>query len=182
MQLVSHKCPQCLGDVVPVGGGYGKCAYCGAVYQIGETTGDVPAGLGSEEPRARFDPKAFFEDWITGGDASKCVETYFGSSLPGKREDAARRYFNVPAGEPMYLANDTTIFGSGKKGFACCKTGIYLNDEDNSKRHIPWDKFKDCRLSVEGNAGGKLLIDRNGFITQDKVILRDMLEDIQKQL
>lgn len=185
MELVSMKCPQCYGKVVPVdGGAYGKCLYCDSVYDLGKEAGAVPEEFEEEEQGGgfeEFDPAALIDEWSHSSAAHDCNETYFGSSLPGKREDNARRYFNIDGNEDVYLANDTTIFGSGKKGLACCTTGIYLNDEYNNARYISWEDFAHCDVRAE-HGPDRLCIDSDEFITQDWHILYELLSDIQKHL
>ncbi len=57
----------------------------------------------------------------------------------------ARKNLGIPASENVYLIHDDTIFGTCKKGFAICESGMYSRRKQN--RHIPWAEFKTMQIS-----------------------------------
>ena len=53
-----------------------------------------------------------------------------------------RQYLKVPAGEPVFLAHDDTLIGSGKNGFVIARSGIYVKELWGTPYHISWHNFK----------------------------------------
>ena len=69
----------------------------------------------------------------------------FGNPLS---ERNSKKYYNaivnfvIDTKEQVFFIYDTTVFGSCKRGFAICSSGIYGCDNDSEKFYISWNEFK----------------------------------------
>lgn len=57
-----------------------------------------------------------------------------------KNQELLRQYLGIPAGEQLYLACDSTLFGSGRYGYAFAVSGIYSRRYGNPE-FISWEDF-----------------------------------------
>lgn len=190
MELISMKCPQCMGTVEPFGdGSRGKCEYCGSVFAL---SGAQDASQRAEEADADADLEVedvdieqFFDDFASTLDENEDYEFFIGTDFEsGKgpsKLDGARKYFGVEDDEDIYLVLDTTMFGSCKVGFACAESGIYMKDEDGDQCFLSWEDLPESELEVEGN---RLTIQGSPFITMptEADMLFELLCDLQNQL
>ena len=96
----------------------------------------------------------------------------------GKHAKAARKHFNIPDSDNIYLVYDSTLFGSCKKGFALTSSGLYINDDAEVILH--WDAFKNAKI-VSDNC---LYINDLHFATNGRTgnELCTLLEEIQEQM
>ena len=69
-----------------------------------------------------------------------------GNPLQSKKEKNARKNFDIPLSEKMYLVCDTTVFGGCRKGLAICSSGFYFYE--GKKGYIAWKNFKNIPVSV----------------------------------
>lgn len=111
---------------------------------------------------------------LSGSDLS-CSGTPMTS---GKHAKSARKHFNIPAGDNIYMVYDSTLFGSCKKGFALTNNGMYINDDQEV--HLTWDEFKKARI-VSDNS---LYINDICFTTATETgnNLCAFLEELQAQM
>ncbi len=174
MEIVSMTCPNCMGPIKPIGGGYGKCEYCGAKFKLaGEEAANAEAfDEEEEEEEDDFDAAAEIEDYIGSRDCpplKDMTDVWYGSRLkqdPGK-VDAAYKYLGVPSDGDIILIVDNTLFHNGKKGLAITDYGIYLRDEDDDMESYTWEEFWDADVDP---LDGHLSIDNFYFITDDSTM------------
>lgn len=192
MELVTMKCPQCMGDVIPFGdGSSGRCDCCDSVFALSGATRQAAAATvaANDEPEEStstdFDPETFFDDFANELDADDDYDFLIGIDLETdkgrKKIKAATKYFNIDNDEEIYLILDSTIFGSCKTGFACCESGIYMMDEDGDECYLAWEDFADADLEKQGT---KLLISNSPFITtpQSATVLFSTFRRLQKEI
>lgn len=186
MELVSMKCPQCLGNVVPFGdGSKGRCECCDGVFLLGDAHAAAVDDVEEGETGEEFDLEEFFDDFATELDADESYEFFVGTDLEttkGRSKIAgSRKYFGVEDDEEVFLVLDTTLFGSCKVGLACCTSGIYMKDEDGDQCFLNWEDFSECELERDG---GKLYVDGSPFITQsaEAELLFDLFDELQDAL
>lgn len=94
-----------------------------------------------------------------------------------KKYTNARANYKIPKSEDIFLIYDSTVFGTCKKGFAICTTGLYYNDKEVG--YIEWKDFKNMTLSygITGLKIGKTI----SFITdKDAKNLIKILKYIQE--
>ena len=104
-------------------------------------------------------------------------------SVFSKKYGKAQFYFEIPEEDSVFLILDATAFGSCKKGFAICTSGIYCCTGKGGE-YISWLDFKDCPL---GTKGGRIVIGNKEFSTggnEDKFlkILITIQEIFQKAI
>lgn len=189
MELISMKCPQCMGDVVPFGdGSHGRCECCDSVFALGAAA-SAAANVDSfdddeeEEEVGELDLAEFFNDFASTLDADATFEFFVGTDLDSPKGQSkiagARKYFDVEDYEDVYLVLDTTIMGSCKVGLAAAEEGLYMKDEDGDKCFLNWEDFSTCELSFEGTT---LTIQGSPFFTSDAETLYDMFDELQEAL
>lgn len=192
MKLVSMKCPQCLGTVVPFGdGAMGRCECCDSVFSLKDADEEAASEEIDEEEEEEddeeeeFDFEEFFDDFASELNEDDEYEFFVGTDLEtakGKTKiEGAKKYFGVEDDEDIYLVLDTTVFGSCKVGLACCTSGIYMKDEDGDQCFLNWEDFASCELEVDG---GRLTICNSPFITQatEAELLYDLFDELQDAL
>lgn len=69
-----------------------------------------------------------------------------GNPIHSKKEKNARRYFEIPQDEKIYLIFDSTILGGCQKGIAVCSTGVYFSE--NGLGYLDWKTFKQVPVSA----------------------------------
>lgn len=188
MELVSMKCPQCMGNVLPFGdGSKGRCECCDGVFALGgsKTQQDDVEDFEDEEDGEDLDLEEFFDSFSEELDDDSSYEFFVGPSLASSKGRSkvkgARKNFDVDDDEEIYLVLDTTIFGNCKVGLACCDSGMYMKDEDGDLGYIAWEDFIDVELDLDG---GTLTIDGYPFISTptDADLLFDLFDDLQEAL
>lgn len=70
-----------------------------------------------------------------------------------KKYSIARRNFNIPDEDDIFLIYDSTVFGSCEKGFAICTSGIYYCQ--NVRGYLDWAQFSKQNITC-GFTGLKL--------------------------
>ena len=91
----------------------------------------------------------------------------------------ARKNFEIPLSEEVYLICDSTLWQTCKKGFALCSGGVYLRgDADNRSHHFSWERFK--TMAIYGN--NALVIAEVSLILPDMLVpqLLGLLKEVQK--
>ena len=135
MEILSLKCPQCAGDLKIVGPNHAMCKHCGSSFLLGnegESVKDATAsGFYGEFPEygQGFVPAKFFSDFAAKHQGEQFKDIFVGETLTPDHIEESIRYFKVPQTEPVYLVVDTSIFNTGRVGFACCETGIYYRED-----------------------------------------------------
>lgn len=97
----------------------------------------------------------------------------------GELLEKARKQFEIPASENVYLIYDNTILGSCKTGFAICESGIYSRLKQ--QRYMPWAEFKTTRITSDiflGLGGDEFNVGND----KKKAILFDVLVRIQESI
>jgi hypothetical protein len=192
MEAVSMKCPNCMGDVIPFGNGvYGRCNSCDSVFKLKDGPAkdeDLDEEDFEEEDEEEedddeegFDFEEFFQDFYDEHvDEDDLSDAYFADRLEDNPEKIAQavKYFEIEDeddADEVYCVVDTTIFGSGKVGFAVTVSGIYMKDEDGDTAFIDWDAYDDdCDIERDG---GKVTIGGHPFVMSSdeaKIVARMM--------
>lgn len=186
MQLIDNKCPNCMGVVVRIPGtSMGECESCGSRFTLEGAPGATGAAdvEEEEEERGEVSLDEFFNDFYRqvrrDDDREFSVGPELESGQGEKRARNARRYFDIDGNPDMYLVLDTTIFGSGKVGFAICEDGWYCKDEEGDVGYLNWEDFDDCRIEVDGS---ELTVAGYKFTStdDDADTLFEMLCDLQE--
>lgn len=90
--------------------------------------------------------------------------------------DKARKWFEIPDYEDIYLIYDPTTFGACNKGFAICSTGIYLKEQkDSVPQKMLWNKYKYTKVKYSSILG--LTIEDISF--PGEKVLKNILLEIQ---
>ena len=181
MELISNRCTQCMGEVVPMDDGiHAKCPYCGSVYllpQEGRAAASQDEQYDDEDyTDGTFDLEEIIAR-VMGAPEVYATSTLWGDNV-SEKEDAARKFFGIPRDDDVYLILDTTIFGSCKVGLAITTTGLCMKDEDGAARVIDWDEFvSDVTFSYDD---GTLEIDGSKFFSTDGDYIFDILELVRQ--
>ena len=125
-----------------------------------------------------LDVSAILTAWVNSLGANGLSQTYYGSAI-SKKEEQARKYFGFPASDKPFLILDATIFGTCKAGLALCSRGIYLRDTAGAQRAISWSDLTRCKLAADAQC---LVIDSNKIVTLDGVAVGNLLATIKKNL
>lgn len=91
----------------------------------------------------------------------------------------AQKNLGIPIEEEVYLIFDTTVFGTCKKGFAICSSGLYLRGEASGRsQHFTWEYYKTADIYGKD----ALVIGNASFITSDELVAQmlGLLKEIQK--
>lgn len=187
MQLIDTKCPMCMGNVVRIPGtNTGECESCGSRFTLPEEAANMATADGAGEAAGVRDGRSIEEivdDFASTLSAKDEYEFLVGTDLDTgkgkKKQQAARKYFDIGSSPEIYLVLDTTIMGSGKVGFALCEDGFYCKDEDGDVGYLNWEDFADVRIETDD---GTIEIGGYPFHTQEEEadLLFDLLCDIQK--
>lgn len=190
MEAVSMKCPNCMGDVIPYGNGkYGRCNSCDSVFKlrddVDEEAYDADEFDEEDDDEEVFDFQEFFEEAYDTyvDDRDDLSDCYFGKRLDdnGFKKDAAIKHLGVDEDDEdeIWCIVDTTIFGSGKVGFAMTTSGIYYVDEDGEQGFIDWDEFDESHITRDGGAikfcGHKFILSSD----EARILVR-VLRDLQE--
>ncbi|MBQ1839774.1 MAG: hypothetical protein II128_00370, partial [Atopobiaceae bacterium] len=132
------------------------------------------------QPQAQgtLDVSAILTAWANSLGGTRLSQTYIGSSLSRKLDQAARN-FGIPKGESAFLILDATIFGTCKAGLALCSKGIYLRDTTGVQDAIAWTKLPSTRLAADAQS---LTIGKHKIVTVDGVPVGKLLATIQKAI
>ncbi len=92
----------------------------------------------------------------------------------------AKRYFNIPDSDELFLIYDNTVLRNCKKGFALCTSGFYYCL--GKSEYILWDKFASVKIA---KSFGGFQVDGAEFVTSssgDSLQLLTVLISIQESL
>ena len=111
-------------------------------------------------------------------DTESCVASspYLETSQIGQK---ARKNFEIPLSEKIFLICDATVWQTCKKGFAVCSGGLYLRgNADNKSHHYTWERFK--TMDIYGQ--NALVIGEVAFSLPDILVSKMMglLKEIQR--
>ncbi len=137
-----------------------------------------PQPQAQPQTQGTLDVSAILTAWINSLGGTNLSQTYIGSSLSRKLDQAARN-FGIPKGESAFLVLDATIFGTCKAGLALCSKGIYLRDTAGAQDAIGWTKLPSTQLAA--NAQG-LTIGKHRIVTVDGIAVGKLLATIQKAI
>ena len=139
-----------------------------------------PQAQAQPQPQAQgtLDVSAILTAWVNSLGRTSLSQTYLGSSLSRKLDQAARN-FGIPKGESAFLILDATIFGTCKAGLALCSKGIYLRDTTGVQDAIAWTKLPSARLAADAQS---LTIGKHKIVTVDGVPVGKLLATIQKAI
>jgi hypothetical protein len=199
MELIDSRCPNCMGVVSRIRGtNIGECESCGSRFTLPDEKSkrakDEDVAEEEYEDEEEYDEEeddeedgadleGFFDDFYDevrrNGDREYSVARELNVGKGATRLEHARKYFEIDNDVDVYLVLDTTIFGSGKVGFAIGDDGFYCRDEDGDVSYLDWDDFDDCDIEVDGS---KLTIAGYSFISNDDDAdtLFEMLCDLQE--
>lgn len=190
MELIDNRCPNCMGVVNRIPGtNIGECDSCGSRFTLPDEkptrarTDDDDVDE-DEDDEEEADVEGFFDDFLdelenTDADREFSVARELRRGKGRQRLEHAIKYFEIDDDVDVYLVLDTTIFGSGKVGFAIAYDGFYCRDEDGDVAYLDWDDFEDAEIEVEGN---NLTVSGYKFISNsdDADTLFEMLCDLQE--
>ena len=142
------------------------------------TTQPTPKPQAQPQTQGTLDVSAILTAWVNSLGGTSLSQTYLGSSLSRKLDQAARN-FGIPKGESAFLVLDATIFGTCKAGLALCSRGIYLRDTAGAQDAISWTKLPSTQLAA--NAQG-LTIGKHRIVTVDGIAIGKLLATIQKAI
>lgn len=137
-----------------------------------------PQAQAQQQPQATLDVSAILTAWVNSLGGTRLSQTYVGSSLSRKLDQAARN-FGIPQGESAFLVLDATIFGTCKAGLALCSKGIYLRDTAGAQDAIGWTKLPATKLAADAQS---LTIGKHKIVTMDGVAVGKLLATIQKAI
>jgi hypothetical protein len=148
----------------------------------------APSGNAAAKPQAQaqqqaptqgtLDVSAILTAWVNSLGGARLNQTYLGSSL-SKKLDQAARSFGIPKGESAFLVLDATIFGTCKAGLALCSKGIYLRDTAGAQDAISWTKLPATKLGADAQS---LTIGKHKIVTVDGIAVGKLLATIQKAI
>lgn len=130
--------------------------------------------------RGHDDLRSVIDDFSEGTDNFYDFSFVCGPKLEEKKgkkklKQGIENFGAKDAGE-IYLVEDSTVFGSCKKGFLIADDGIYLVDQDGTADYYDWSRFDEAKLS---HSDSELSIDSHQFITQQAQMLGSLLESLQ---
>lgn len=137
-----------------------------------------PQAQTQPKPQGTLDVSAILTAWANSLGGTRLSQTYIGSSLSRKLDQAARN-FGIPKGESAFLILDATIFGTCKAGLALCSKGIYLRDTAGAQDAIAWTKLPATKLAADAQS---LTIGKHKIVTMDGVAVGKLLATIQKAI
>lgn len=149
---IDLKCPNCGGRLeININRAKSFCPYCNSEFSVYRKLNEKLEKV-----------KILCYDFR---DTESCVTSspYLESTQVCQK---ARKNFEIPLSEEVYLICDSTVWQTCKKGFAICSGGLYLRgDADNKSHHYSWERFK--TMDIYG---------RDAFVIGEvSLVLPDML-------
>lgn len=126
---IDLKCPNCGGRLeININRAKSFCPYCNSDFSVYRKLNEKLDKV-----------KKLCYDFV---DTESCVVSspYLESTQVCQK---ARKNFEIPLPEEVFLICDSTVWQTCKKGFAICSGGLYLRgDADNKSHHYSWERFK----------------------------------------
>lgn len=116
---------------------------------------------------------------VCGAATITAKDCSFGTPITGgKRLSRARKYFNIPDEDNVYMIYDSTLLGSCKEGFALCSSGFYCCIDGTG--YLSWDDFIQANIPLEGSVN----VNEYTFITATDTgkLLSAFLQKLQNRL
>lgn len=185
IEYAKRECPGCGGQLEKSGAdGMWECPYCGKKYYESAAVQESPV---QEAPKQPFDRAKLIQytlEQVLSGYSS-------GHIIPDKlnndnaRYHTARSHLAIPASAHCFLLVDSTMLGSGKRGLALCKDGIYFHAnksiEANRPTYYSWEQLSYAKLR---KGGGLFFINGYQFDLSllDAMLIFKILKEIQHKI
>lgn len=150
------------------------CEYCGCQFQNPHYDENAPVIR-----TRKSDDAAAVLSAVCGAATITAKDCSFGTPITGgKRLARARKYFNIPDEDNVYMIYDSTLLGSCKEGFALCSSGFYCCIDGTG--YLSWDDFIQANIPLEGSVN----VNEYTFITATDTgkLLSAFLQKLQNRL
>ena len=162
---IDIKCPNCGGDLeINLNREKSFCPYCNSEFSVYRKLNEKL--------------ETVKELCYSFRDTESCV-----ASSPYLEDtqicQKARKHFEIPLQQEVFLICDSTVWQTCKKGFAICSDGLYLRgDADNKCHHYRWERFK--TMDIYGQE--KLVIGEVAMLLTDVLVpqMMGLLKEIQR--